>query len=139
MNKSFNLFEINSIAKEILNSLDSRIILIYGEMGVGKTTLIRELVKELGYTRDISSPTFSIVNEYELRENLVYHFDFYRIESEEEIYDIGFEDYLQTGNWIFIEWPEKVKYLIHEQVNEICLLKEDNNKRTINLKTEIKI
>ena len=139
MNKSFNLFEINSIAKEILNSLDSRIILIYGEMGVGKTTLIRELVKELGYTRDISSPTFSIVNEYELTENLVYHFDFYRIESEEEIYDIGFEDYLQSGNWIFIEWPEKVKYLIHEQVNEICLLKEDNNKRTINLKTEIKI
>ena len=139
MTKSFNLFEINSIAKEILNSLDSRIILIYGEMGVGKTTLIRELVKELGYARDISSPTFSIVNEYELTENLVYHFDFYRIESEEEIYDIGFEDYLQTGNWIFIEWPEKVKHLIHEQVNEIYLLKEDNNKRSINLKTEIKI
>ena len=139
MNKSFNLFEINSIAKEILNSLDSRIILIYGEMGVGKTTLIRELVKELGYTRDISSPTFSIVNEYELLENLVYHFDFYRIESEEEIYDIGFEDYLQTGNWIFIEWPEKVKHFIHEQVNEIYLFEEDNNKRSINLKTEIKI
>ena len=139
MTTSFYLSDINSIATEILNSLDSKIILVYGEMGVGKTTLIRELVKELGYKKDISSPTFSIVNEYDLLDDLVYHFDFYRIESEEEIYDIGFEDYFQSKNWIFVEWPEKVKHLIDEPVNEIYLEKEDNNKRNINLKTEVTI
>ncbi len=139
MNKSFNITEINSVAKEILESVNSRTILFYGEMGVGKTTLIREIVKELGYLHDVSSPTFSIVNEYEIKDGLVYHFDFYRIKNEEEVYDIGFEDYLDSDQWIFIEWPEKISSLIPDQVNEIHLEKAAKNIRRIKLKTLINI
>jgi tRNA threonylcarbamoyladenosine biosynthesis protein TsaE len=139
MNKSFNITDINSIAKEILRSVNSKVLLFYGEMGVGKTTLIGEIVKELGCASDVSSPTFSIVNEYEINEGLVYHFDFYRIENEEEVYDIGFEDYVDSDNWIFIEWPEKISSLIPDHVNEIHLEKVDDNSRKINLKTLINI
>ena len=139
MNKSFNITEINSVAKEILESVNSRTILFYGEMGVGKTTLIREIVKELGYLHDVSSPTFSIVNEYEIKDGLVYHFDFFRIKNEEEVYDIGFEDYLDSDQWIFIEWPEKISSLIPDRVNEIHLEKAGKNIRRIKLKTLINI
>ena len=139
MNKSFNITDINSIAKEILRSVDSKVLLFYGEMGVGKTTLIGEIVKELGCVTDVSSPTFSIVNEYEITEGLVYHFDFFRIENEVEVYDIGFEDYTDSDNWIFIEWPEKLSSLIPEHVNEIHLEKVSENSRNINLKTLIDI
>ena len=137
MNKNFNITNINSIAKEILQSVNSRTILFYGEMGVGKTTLISEIVKELGYTHDVSSPTFSIVNEYEVNDGLVYHFDFFRIKNEEEVYDIGFEDYLDSDHWIFIEWPEKISSLIPDHVNEIHLEKEGETSRKIELKTLI--
>ena len=134
MDKSFNIAEINSVAKEILESVNSKTILFFGEMGVGKTTLIREIVKELGYIHDVSSPTFSIV-----KDGLVYHFDFFRIKNEEEVYDIGFEDYLDSDQWIFIEWPEKISSLIPDQVNEIHLEKAGKNSRKIKLKTLINI
>lgn len=139
MDKSFNIAEINSVAKEILESVNSKTILFFGEMGVGKTTLIREMVKELGCLHDVSSPTFSIVNEYEIKDGLVYHFDFFRIKNEEEVYDIGFEDYLDSDQWIFIEWPEKISSLIPDQVNEIHLEKAGKNSRKIKLKTLINI
>ncbi len=139
MNKSFNISDINSIAKEILLSVNSKTILFYGEMGVGKTTLISEIVKELGYVHDVSSPTFSIVNEYEIKDGLVYHFDFFRIKNEEEVYDIGFEDYLSSDNWIFIEWPDKINSLIPDHINEIHLEKASGNSRKIKLKTLINI
>lgn len=121
MEKSFSLAEINSISKEILSSANSKIILFYGDLGSGKTTLIRELVKELGYVHDVSSPTFSIVNEYDTDDGLVYHFDFYRLKDETEAHDIGFEEYLYSGNWCFIEWPEIISNLLPEHVNEIYL------------------
>ncbi len=139
MNKSFNIADINSIAKEILQSVNSKVLLFYGELGVGKTTLIGEIVKELGCLSDVSSPTFSIVNEYKVKEGLVFHFDFFRIENEEEVYDIGFEDYLDSDNWIFIEWPEKIESLLPDHVNEIRLEKEQENSRIIKLKTLINI
>ena len=139
MNKSFNITDINSIAKEILQSVNSKVLLFYGELGVGKTTLIGEIVKELGCLSDVSSPTFSIVNEYKVKEGLVFHFDFFRIENEEEVYDIGFEDYLDSDNWIFIEWPEKIELLLPDHVNEIRLEKEQENSRIIKLKTLINI
>ncbi len=139
MNKSFNIADINSIAKEILKSVNSKVLLFYGELGVGKTTLIGEIVKELGSLSDVSSPTFSIVNEYKVKEGLVFHFDFFRIENEEEVYDIGFEDYLDSDNWIFIEWPEKIQSLLPDHVNEIRLEKEQENSRIIKLKTLINI
>jgi len=139
MNKSFSITEINSISKEILQSVNSRVLLFYGEMGVGKTTLIGEIVKELGGTNDVSSPTFSIVNEYEVNDGLVYHFDFFRIGNEEEVYDIGFEDYMDSDNWIFVEWPDKISTLIPDRVNEIHLEKECETSRIIKLKTLINI
>ena len=139
MNKSFNIADINSIAKEILQSVNSKVLLFYGELGVGKTTLIGEIVKELGCSNDVSSPSFSIVNEYQVKEGLAFHFDFFRIENEEEVYDIGFEDYLNSNSWIFIEWPDKIESLLPDHVNEIRLEKEKENSRIIKLKTLIKI
>ncbi len=139
MNKSFNIADINSIAKEILQSVNSKVLLFYGELGVGKTTLIGEIVKELGCLSDVSSPTFSIVNEYKVKDGLIFHFDFFRIENEEEVYDIGFEDYLDSDNWIFIEWPEKIELLLPDHVNEIRLENEQKNSRIIKLKTLINI
>lgn len=134
MEKRFNLTEINEVAKEILQNVDSKILLFIGEMGVGKTTLIREVVKALGYKDDVSSPTFSIVNEYDIDDGLVYHFDFYRIKNETEAFDIGFEDYIYSGNWCFIEWPEKIIKLLPEEVNHIYLDSVDGDNRKITLK-----
>ena len=134
MNKSFNISDINLIAKQIIKSVNSKIILFHGEMGIGKTTLISEIVKELGYNSDVSSPTFSIVNEYEVDDGLVYHFDFFRLNDESEAFDIGFEDYLYSGNWCFIEWPDKIINLLTENVNEIYLEKDDDLNRNIKLK-----
>ena len=131
MEKAFNLSEINSIAKDILQETNSKILLFFGEMGVGKTTLIKEIVKELGYEHDVSSPTFSIVNEYEVKDGLVYHFDFYRLKDEIEAYDIGFEDYVYSGNWCLIEWPELIMNLLPENVNKIYLSADQGNCRRI--------
>jgi len=134
VNKSFNISEINLVAKQIIESVNSKIILFHGEMGVGKTTLISEIIKELGYSKDVSSPTFSIVNEYEIKDGLVYHFDFFRLNDETEAFDIGFEDYLFSGNWCFIEWPDKIANLLPENVNEIFLELDKELNRNIKLK-----
>lgn len=112
------LIEINSksdlpaVAKKLLFFADSpKVFLFFGEMGAGKTTFIQALCAELGVTDLVASPTFSIVNEYKSRQGVIYHFDFYRIKNEEEAFDIGFEEYLYSGNYCFIEWPEKITSL----------------------------
>ncbi len=102
-------------------------------MGVGKTTLIKEIVKQLGIDEISSSPSFSIVNEYHSQQNVVYHFDFYRIEDIAEAYDIGVEDYFYSGNYIFIEWPEKINELLPESANSIYIMKNINGSRTLKL------
>lgn len=134
MNKSFNISDINLVAKQIVKSVNSKIILFHGEMGIGKTTLVSAIVKELGYKNDVSSPTFSIVNEYEVTDGLVYHFDFYRVNDESEAFDIGFEDYLYSGNWCFIEWPDRIINLLPDGINEIYLEKGNDFIRRIKLK-----
>ena len=138
MNKNYNLTEISSIAKEVLTATKSKILLFYGEMGVGKTTLIKEICKQLGVEDVAHSPTFSLVNEYHTKNNeTVYHFDFYRITNEEEAYDMGFEDYFYTNNYCLIEWPENIKNLLPLGAVEIHLSVTTNQQRNIQLKTKL--
>lgn len=113
MKLTFSLDEITTVAQKIIAAHPQKVILFNGEMGVGKTTLIKELSKILGVTDATSSPTFSLVNEYQANDNqLVYHFDVYRIKSESEALDMGIDEYLYSGNWCFIEWAEKIPNLI---------------------------
>ena len=113
MEITYRLAELGETAKWVLAKAQSRILLFYGEMGSGKTTLIKEIARSLGVAELTNSPTFSLVNEYLSHQGeSLYHFDFYRIEREEEAYDMGVEEYLDSGLWCFIEWPEKVENLL---------------------------
>lgn len=131
MKKTFSIKEIDQIAKELLDVFGSKIVLFNGEMGAGKTTLISALVRALGGTEDTSSPTFSIVNEYQVSNDFVYHFDFYRIKNHYEALDIGVDDYFCSGYWNFIEWPEKIKMLLPKDVTVVNLTIDDKDVRTI--------
>jgi tRNA threonylcarbamoyladenosine biosynthesis protein TsaE len=119
----YNFHEIQSTARKILTVATSKVLCFYGDMGAGKTTLIKALVKELGGAGPANSPTFGIVNEYVNTQGqlLGYHFDFYRLNEEEEALDLGFEEYLRQDTWIFIEWPEKIPHLLPEKITEIHL------------------
>lgn len=135
MNKTYFLEDISVIAKEIISSVSSKTLLFYGEMGTGKTTLIKEIVKQLGVEDVAHSPTFSLVNEYLSRKGeIIYHFDFYRIEQEEEAYDIGIEEYFYENNWCLIEWPKKVENLLPLESVVIKLKMNPDNSRTIKIK-----
>jgi tRNA threonylcarbamoyladenosine biosynthesis protein TsaE len=128
MNFTFSLDQLEEVAQQIMAHNPKKVILFNGEMGVGKTTLIKQLCKSLGVTETTSSPTFSLVNEYQLSDNqLVYHFDFYRLNQETEALDMGIDDYLYSNNWCFIEWAEKIPNLIpdsHSVIN-ITLLADE--------------
>lgn len=105
------------VAKQFLEAfLDNRLFLFEAQMGMGKTTFIKELCRQLGCTSSFSSPTYSIVNEYESPVQKVFHFDLYRLKNSEELMDIGFEDYLSSNAYCFIEWPEMaIPLLAHEK------------------------
>ena len=126
-----NLEQLNSIANQILDyTSNHKKFAFYGEMGVGKTTLIKALSLQLGVLDAVSSPTFSIVNEYQADENTkIYHFDFYRIEDEKEAYDMGYEEYFFSNAYCFIEWPEKIPNLIEEDMVKIKMSVEGNKRR----------
>ena len=135
MTKSYTLKHLPQIARQIIDASSSKTLLFYGSMGVGKTTLIKEIVKQLGVDDVVSSPTFSLVNEYQSpKGETIYHFDFYRIQSEEEALDIGIEDYFYNNNWCFIEWPEKVKNLLPLNAVEIHLSLNKDESRNILIK-----
>lgn len=135
MNKNYSLLNLNQIAKDIVKNSKHKILLFHGEMGVGKTTLIKEICKELGTDDITSSPTFSIVNEYKTSNNdPIYHFDFYRVNNEEEAYNIGVEDYFYTDAWCLIEWPSIIKNLLPLIASNIYLTKLDDEQRNIQLK-----
>ncbi|PNW28341.1 tRNA (adenosine(37)-N6)-threonylcarbamoyltransferase complex ATPase subunit type 1 TsaE [Formosa algae] len=134
--REFQLENLDEVANQILENATSKTILFYGEMGAGKTTLIKALVKALGCDDDVSSPTFSIVNEYSVNDGLVFHFDFYRLNDEEEAYNFGIEDYLESGAWLFIEWPERVKHILeNESCNRLTLESLDSKTRSIKFTT----
>lgn len=110
-----SISELNSAAKALFNfSGDAKIFVFEGEMGAGKTTFIKTVCEELGVKDVVSSPTFSIINEYATSAAPVYHFDFYRIKNIREAYDIGYEEYFYSGNICLIEWPELVAELLPE-------------------------
>ena len=126
-----NLEQLSSISEQILEqTLLHKKFAFYGEMGVGKTTLIKALSLHLGVTDVVSSPTFSIVNEYAIDEgDKIYHFDFYRIEDEQEAYDMGYEEYFFSNAYCFIEWPEKITNLIEKDIVRIKMSIEGTVRR----------
>ena len=126
--------ELCAVAKMILEKYDSKIFLFYGEMGVGKTSFIKKFCKELRVSDIVSSPTFSIVNQYSnVNDEIIYHFDFYRTEKQDEVFDIGYEEYLFSSSYCFIEWPEKIEDLLPTNYLKINMKLDDNN-RIINIK-----
>lgn len=135
MNVIFSLDQLEQVAKQIIAQNPNKVILFHGEMGVGKTTLIKQLCKTLGVSEATSSPTFSLVNEYQTTSNqIVYHFDFYRLNKEEEALDMGVDDYLYSGNWCFIEWAEKIPNLIPEEHSTITIELLPDGKRSLELR-----
>ncbi len=134
MVKTYNKVQENDlprIAKDILNEIKNPVILFKGEMGAGKTTFIKNLLQEMGAEDEVSSPTYALVNEYQTPQGIVYHFDFYRIEDEEEAYDMGWEEYAYSGNLTLVEWPERIANLIPEKYHTLQIIKNDDDSRTI--------
>jgi tRNA threonylcarbamoyladenosine biosynthesis protein TsaE len=130
----FSIDQLEEVAQQIIAQNPNKVILFHGEMGVGKTTLIKQLCTSLGVQGATSSPTFSLVNEYEASQNqLVYHFDFYRVNKEEEALDMGVDEYLYSGHWCFIEWAEKIENLIPDthSVIHIDALADGTRKLTL--------
>ncbi|MBE9481894.1 MAG: tRNA (adenosine(37)-N6)-threonylcarbamoyltransferase complex ATPase subunit type 1 TsaE [Bacteroidetes bacterium] len=120
---------LDKVAIKLLNTYpDIRIFAFYGKMGSGKTTFIKSLCKISGVTDIVNSPTFSIINEYKTDGgDSIFHFDFYRIKKQEEVLDIGYEDYFFSGSYCFIEWPEKVENLLPE--NTVRVIIEEGSKK----------
>lgn len=135
MTENYSLEELPEIASQLIKSVPEKILLFYGEMGVGKTTLIKEIVKQLKVDDVVTSPTFSLVNEYHSRKGeRIYHFDFYRIEQEEEALDIGIDEYFNSNAWCLVEWPERIKNLVPLNAVEIHLSRNDNGTRCLRFK-----
>ncbi|MBA4743904.1 MAG: tRNA (adenosine(37)-N6)-threonylcarbamoyltransferase complex ATPase subunit type 1 TsaE [Muricauda sp.] len=135
MKRNFELDEIHEVAKELLEKAPNKVLCLYGDMGVGKTTLVKALVKELGAVDVASSPTFGLVNEYHDDKDtpIAYHFDFYRLNDEMEALDMGLEDYLSSDAWLFIEWPDKIPSLLPEDAVGVFLHFVEESTRSIEL------
>ncbi len=130
------LDNIREAAKQFIANIgDSTVFAFYGKMGAGKTTFVKAVCEELGVDDVITSPTFSIVNEYRSEQTgeLIYHFDFYRVKKIEEVYDMGFEDYFYSGALCFIEWPELCEEVLPDDTVKVSINEEPDGSRTITL------
>ncbi len=129
MKIKFQLNQLSKISDNVKNNIDKNIILISGEMGTGKTTLIKEILRSMDVIDNISSPTFSIINEYKTKiGGLIYHVDLYRIKSIEEIEGIGLFEYLESGNLCFIEWGDQIEKIIDTNFNKFIISKENDSR-----------
>lgn len=129
---SHSLDDLQEVARWILDSVDEDVILLNGPMGAGKTTIIKAICKELGVEDEVSSPTYSLVNEYQTANGeIVYHFDLYRIGDENEALDMGIEEYLYSGNKCLIEWPEKISNLLPQDCAMIEISVVDNDRHFV--------
>lgn len=133
MEVTYLLSEIDSVARQVMANSKSKTILFYGEMGAGKTTLIKAMVKALGAADNVSSPTFSLVNVYETEDGIVNHFDFYRIRDEAEALDMGIDEYLGSGAWNLIEWPQKIENFLEEEHQKVEIEILEKGLRTLKL------
>jgi tRNA threonylcarbamoyladenosine biosynthesis protein TsaE len=114
------------------NFPNDRIFAFYGAMGAGKTTFIKAICHELGSDDYVTSPTFALINEYSTTKgSVIYHFDFYRIKKLEEAFDLGYEDYIYSGNYCFIEWPEMIEQLLPEGIVEVRITEGEEGVRLV--------
>ncbi|PZR17172.1 MAG: tRNA (adenosine(37)-N6)-threonylcarbamoyltransferase complex ATPase subunit type 1 TsaE [Flavobacterium psychrophilum] len=135
MEITFSLEEIDAAAQKVLSQDIKKTILFHAGMGVGKTTFIKAIARQLGVKDMTSSPTFSLVNEYETDNGeILYHFDLYRINSEEEGYDMGLDEYFYSGNLCLIEWPEKTPNLIPIDHTSITIKQLADGRRHLTVK-----
>ena len=129
----YNLTDLPQVARELMRyGKEHNLWLFYGDLGAGKTTLIKEICRQLGVDKSpMSSPTFSIINEYKTKSGIVFHFDFYRMKSEVEILDLGIEEYFDSKNFCIIEWPERLGSLLPTHFFKISIHENGINSRTI--------
>ena len=131
-----NLENLKDYAKIFLSENKEKCFAFFGSMGVGKTTFIKEICFELGVKTPVTSPTFSIVNEYITKKGeKIYHFDFYRIENLEEVYDIGIEEYFSENSYIFMEWSEKIEKILPQNCKKVYFYEKENGEREIIIKS----
>ena len=127
--------ELPQVAEAVIRALGRRtVVALRGEMGAGKTTLIREIAAQLGATDTVTSPTFALVNQYKGSGNrTIYHFDFYRIEELREAYDLGYEEYFYSGDLCLVEWPEKIEPLLPENTIQVRIPVDSATARTFEI------
>jgi len=131
--KAEHIKDLNRIAKRLINEFPAfRIFAFYGKMGAGKTTFIQSVCKALGSDDTVTSPTFALINEYKTGDRQsIFHFDFYRIKNIEEAFDLGYEDYLYSGNYCLIEWPELIEPLLPENRLKVKIEVAEDDSRNI--------
>ena len=130
-----SLSELPKVARAVVESLQGRsVVLLCGGMGAGKTTLVSRILAHLGSEDGVTSPTFALVNQYMDRDdNPIYHFDFYRIDSVEEVFDLGYEEYFYSGDLCLVEWPEKIEALIPDDAMIVRILAGDDENRVFEI------
>lgn len=125
-----SLSDLSRVADEVIEALDGRtVVLLRGGMGAGKTTLVSRIAARLGAEDTVTSPTFALVNQYEGTECRIYHFDFYRIDRIEEVFDLGYEEYFYSGDLCLVEWPEKIEPLIPDDAMVVRITAGDDEHR----------